>query len=77
MVRLHCCAISLPTINRPSLQTVIATAAFYGLDTQRAYSIVAEVVHAVTPWREVAANLQLARADILLMEAAFQAIEAV
>lgn len=62
--------------NRPHLKTVIATAAFYGLDASKARAIVDEVIQAVRPWREVAANLQLARADILLMEAAFQATDA-
>ena len=65
------------TDNRPKLQTVIATATFYGLNAPRARAIVDEVMQAVRPWREVAASLKLARADILLMEAAFQAIDAV
>ena len=65
------------TDNRPKLQTVIATATFYGLNAPRARAIVDEVMQAVMPWREVAASLKLARADILLMEAAFQAIDAV
>ena len=65
------------TDNRPKLQTVIATATFYGLNAPRARAIVDEVMQAVRPWREMAASLKLARADILLMEAAFQAIDAV
>jgi serine/threonine-protein kinase HipA len=63
------------TDNRPDLKTVIATAAFYGLDAPRARAIVAEVLQAVRQWREMASSLQLSRADILLMEAAFQASE--
>ncbi len=63
--------------NRPDLKTVIATAPFYGLDASKAHAIVGEVMQAVGSWRELAASLQLGRADVLLMEAAFQASERV
>ena len=59
--------------NRPTLQTVLSTASFYGLELPLGTAIVREVVQAVGHWREVAASLQLGRGDILLMEAAFQA----
>jgi serine/threonine-protein kinase HipA len=61
------------TDNRPNLQTVLSTAAFYGLTESAARAILSQVVQAVQQWRQVAGRLQLGRGDILLMESAFQA----
>lgn len=61
------------TDNRPDLQTVLSTAAFYGLNASAAKTIVLEVVKAVGQWREIAERLHIGRGDILLMEGAFQA----
>lgn len=61
--------------NRPALQTVLGTAAFYGLADEQARRIVDEVVAAVRGWRQTARRLRLAQADIELMEVAFAANE--
>jgi len=59
--------------NRPDLDTVLNTAAFYDLDDRHAWQLVQEVVAVVEVWREVARNLHISRADIELMEHAFKA----
>lgn len=59
--------------NRPNLQTVLASAAFYGLSAVEARSIVQEVVGVVDGWRAVAMKNGIARADIELTAAAFSA----
>lgn len=61
------------TDNRPDLKTVLSTAAFYGLDIPKAHAIIGDIVRAVDTWRDVANQLHLARADVLLMEGAFHA----
>ena len=60
--------------NRPSLQTVIGSAAFYGLSPQRAKQLVEEVVSAVNDWQLAAARAGIARADIELTAGAFSAL---
>jgi serine/threonine-protein kinase HipA len=59
--------------NRPDLQTVLATAAFYGLSANAARQIVDEVAAAVDGWREVARSVHISRADVELTAAAFSA----
>ncbi len=57
--------------NRPSLETVLTTAAFYGLAPQRARHIVKEVARAVDGWEDAARRAGIARADVELMAGAF------
>jgi serine/threonine-protein kinase HipA len=62
--------------NRPDLQTVLSTAAFYGLSMPQARQIVNEVLSAVDPWRDIANQARISRADIELTAAAFSAHQA-
>lgn len=57
--------------NRPSLDTVLSTAAFYGLGAEQARAVVSEVAAVVTGWESVAREVGISRADIELMRAAF------
>lgn len=59
--------------NRPSLETVLSTAAFYGLSQEHAKRAVTEVVHAVDGWRDSARQAGIARADTELTAIAFSA----
>jgi serine/threonine-protein kinase HipA len=59
--------------NRPSLDTVLATAAFYGLSPERAARIVEAVASAVDGWRDAARGAGIARADVELTAGAFSA----
>ena len=59
--------------NRPSLKTVLDTAAFYGLKAAEAGAIVEEVASVVAHWRELAAKTGISRADIEVTAAAFSA----
>lgn len=59
--------------NRPDLETVLGTAAFYGLDDERARLIVNEVVAAVDDWQGTARRTHIAGADIDLTAGAFRA----
>lgn len=59
--------------NRPSLETVLGTAAFYGLDERQARQIVDEVVVSVDRWRAVARQMRISSADIDLTAGAFSA----
>ncbi|MBV6272847.1 type II toxin-antitoxin system HipA family toxin [Alcaligenaceae bacterium CGII-47] len=59
--------------NRPSLETVLSTAAFYGLDDERARKIVAEIVAVVDNWHAVARQTRIARSDVELTATAFGA----
>jgi serine/threonine-protein kinase HipA len=59
--------------NRPSLQTVLATAAFYGLTEQRGKQIVEEVASAVDGWENLARQAGIARGDVELTVGAFSA----
>ena len=58
---------------RPSLATVLSTAAFYGLNDEAATRIVSEVADAVDGWRDVARDAGIANADIELTAGAFSA----
>lgn len=59
--------------NRPSLETVLGTSAFYGLTPARGRQIVEEVMSAVAGWQDAARTAGIARADIELMAGAFSA----
>jgi len=59
--------------SRPSLETVLATAAFYGLSPDRARQIVEEVASAVDSWRDAAKKAGIAGADVELSASAFSA----
>lgn len=59
--------------NRPSLELVLQTAAFYGLSTAAAKEIIEEVVDVVAGWRGLAKRMGLASADVALTEVAFSA----
>ena len=60
--------------NRPSLGTVLGTAAFYRLTQNQVSGIVAEVVAVVATWRSVARRAKIAAADIELSASAFAAM---
>jgi len=62
--------------NRPSLETVLSTAAFYGLDDVQARQIVDEVVMVVDHWQDVARRMRISGADIDLTVGAFSANKA-
>lgn len=59
--------------NRPSLETVLSTAAFYGLGDDQARQVVEEVTTAVNGWQEAARRTGIAGADINLTAGAFSA----
>ncbi len=61
------------TDNRPSLETVLATASFYGLSADRGKRIVEEVASAVDGWEHAAREVGIARADVALTSSAFAA----
>ncbi|WP_417275951.1 type II toxin-antitoxin system HipA family toxin [Castellaniella sp.] len=62
--------------NRPSLETVLSTAAFYGLDDVQARQIVDEVVMVADRWQDAARRMRISSADIDLTAGAFLAHEA-
>lgn len=62
--------------NRPSLETVLSTAAFYGLDDVQARQIVDEVVMVVDHWQDAARRMRISGADIDLSAGAFSANKA-
>jgi len=59
--------------NRPSLDTVLSTAAFYGLGDERARLVVEEIATAVDGWQSTARKTGIASADINLTAGAFSA----
>ncbi|UYO93120.1 type II toxin-antitoxin system HipA family toxin [Pollutimonas sp. M17] len=59
--------------NRPSLKTVLSTAAFYGLNDVQARQIVVEVAMAVDRWQGAARRTGISAADIDLTAGAFSA----
>ena len=61
--------------NRPSLETVLATAAFYRLTPIRAKELIDEVVNVVADWKAVARRAKIAAADIELSASSFSALE--
>ena len=62
--------------NRPSLETVLSTAAFYGLDDMQAQRIMNEVVMVVDHWQDAARRIRISGADIDLTAGAFSANKA-
>ncbi|MGB3423115.1 MAG: HipA domain-containing protein [Castellaniella sp.] len=62
--------------NRPSLETVLSTAAFYGLDDGQARKIMDEVVMVVDRWQDAARRMRISGADIDLTAGAFSAHKA-
>lgn len=62
--------------NRPSLETVLSTAAFYGLGEAQARQIVDEVVRVVDRWQDTARRMRISGADIELTAGAFSANKA-
>jgi serine/threonine-protein kinase HipA len=61
--------------NRPSLETALATAAFYRLTPKRASNIVDEVLSVVSEWRSVARRAKIPAADIELAASAFTGLK--
>ena len=59
--------------NRPSLETVLNTAEFYGLNHDSARKILEEVASAVDQWESIARKEHIAAADIDLTAGAFSA----
>jgi serine/threonine-protein kinase HipA len=59
--------------NRPSLETVLGTAAFYGLGDAPARQVVEEVAAAVDGWQGAARRVGISGADIELTAGAFSA----
>ena len=61
--------------NRPSLNTVLGTAAFYRLNPKRAKALIDDVVDVATGWKAAARRAKIAAADIELSASAFAALE--
>lgn len=61
------------TDNRPSLETVLSTAAFYGIGQERAKQIVEEILIAVSGWSNAAEQAGILGGDVELTSAAFSA----
>lgn len=59
--------------NRPSLETVLGTAALYGLGDDQARQVVEEVAASVDGWRDAARRAGIAGADVDLTAGAFSA----
>jgi serine/threonine-protein kinase HipA len=59
--------------NCPSLDTVLSTAAFYGLTPDRGKQIVEEVASAIDGWEDAARQAGIARGDVALTAGAFAA----
>lgn len=62
------------TDNRPDMQTVLATAPFYGLTSAQARKVLDEVVGTVATWQDAARRIGIARADVQLTASAFSAL---
>jgi serine/threonine-protein kinase HipA len=61
------------TDNRPSLETVLTTARFYGLTEEHAKQIIEEIATDVDGWENAAKKAGISRGDLKLMSAAFSA----
>lgn len=59
--------------NRPNLNTVLSTAAFYGVAPEHARQIVEEVAGAVDGWQDAARKAGISRGDVALTAGAFSA----
>jgi serine/threonine-protein kinase HipA len=62
--------------NRPSLESVIATAEYYQLSQQRAATLCSEILQSTRQWREVALERGIAKADIEVTASAFDQTDA-
>lgn len=61
--------------NRPSLETLSATAAFYRLTPKQAGDFIDEVVTVVADWKTVARRARISAGDVELSASAFAALE--
>lgn len=59
--------------SHPSLETVLATAQFYGLFADRARQVIEEVASAVDGWRDASRRAGIAAADVELTAGAYSA----
>jgi serine/threonine-protein kinase HipA len=59
--------------NRPSMETVLTSAEFYGLTAARALQVAEEVSSAVDTWRDAARRVGIAGADVELTAGSFSA----
>jgi serine/threonine-protein kinase HipA len=62
--------------NRPSLETILSSAAFYALDDVQAQKIMNEVVIIVDQWQDAARWIHTSGANIVLTAGAFSANKA-
>jgi serine/threonine-protein kinase HipA len=61
--------------NRPSLDTVLSTATFFGLGADEAQKIISGVVKVASGWAELARQAGVSAADIALTASAFSAMD--
>ncbi|UKI07798.1 MULTISPECIES: type II toxin-antitoxin system HipA family toxin [Variovorax] len=61
--------------NRPNLDTVVGTAAFYGLTAATAAAVAAEVLDVVRGWKDEAAMLGIGRPEVRTTAPAFSALD--
>ena len=61
--------------NRPSLETLLQTAPFYGLNEARARDLIREVLLVTSTWREVAARSGISAGDIEVTAPSFECTE--
>ena len=61
--------------NRPSLETALSTAPFYGLSVDAAHTIVADIVKIASGWQDVARQAGISAADMALTASAFSAMD--
>jgi serine/threonine-protein kinase HipA len=54
-----------------SLELAMGVAQFFRLSQHRSAAVLAEIVDAVQPWRDVASNFGLSKSEIANMEPAF------
>lgn len=59
--------------NRPSVETALSTATFYGLSNEQARTAVDDIATAIDGWQDLARETAIARADIELAAGAFSA----
>lgn len=57
--------------NRPNIDTLLETADLYELPMSKAEAIIVNVLTAVKTWKDIAKGMEIANADIELMEPAF------
>jgi len=74
-MRQHATAVNGRTV-APTADDVLATRAHFGLTEDVARVIVSDVVHALTPWREIARQAGIGRGEISAVAGAFSALDA-